>query len=155
MDYQTTGTITGKDVFQRAITIMDELNDEGQYKYEDTEEYWNRTLSILNMLINELYPFSDTYKKNQEWQKGRRPVAAKLTDMENVIDLDDYCAGSVLPYGLAAHLLLQEDPSAAGFAQQRYEELKATLNIGLQAESEEIVDVYGGLEPYNEMSRWS
>ncbi len=155
MAYQTTGSITGMDVFQRAITIMDELSDEGKYKYEDTEEYRLRTLAILNVLQQELYPFSDTYRKNSEWESGRRPVAAQLEDLYSEIDLDDYCAGTVLPYGLAAHLLMAEDPSSANFCQQRYDELKASLQRGMPAESEDITDLYGGLEPYNEFGMWA
>ncbi len=155
MAYQTTGSITGMDVFQRAITIMDELSDEGKYKYEDTEEYRLRTLAILNVLQQELYPFSDTYRKNSEWESGRRPVAAQLEDLYSEIDLDDYCAGTVLPYGLAAHLLMSEDPSSANFCQQRYDELKASLQRGMPAESEDITDLYGGLEPYNEFGMWA
>ena len=160
MAYQTTGTITGMDVFQRAITMMDELSDEGKYKYEDTDEYRNRTLAILNVLCNELYPYSDTYPKYVEWENGRRPVLKPLSDLYTAIDLDDYCAGTVLPYGLAAHLLLDENPTSASFFQQRYEELKNALmhGIGRLTESEDIVDIYGpngGLHPYNEFSRWS
>ena len=156
----TTGTITGMDVFQRAITMMDELNDAGQYRHEDTVEYQNRTLAILNTLQNELYQFSDTFPKWQEWESGRRPVLLPLTSLSDEIDLDDYCAGTVLPYGLAAHLLLDENPTSAGFFQQRYDELKMQLmrGAGKLAESEDIVDVYGpngGLHPYNEFSRWA
>lgn len=158
MAYETTGTITGMDVFQRAITMMDELNDAGKYKYEDTLEYQHRTLAILNVLQNELYPYSDTYKKNSEWVKGRRPVLPSLEDLYSAIDLDDYCAGTILPYGLAAHLLMDENPSTANFFQQRYDELKASLMRGMPAESEDIEDIYGhcgGIYPYNEFSRWA
>ena len=154
MAYQTTGTITGMDIFQRAITMMDELNDDGKYKYEDTDEYRHRTLAILNVLQGELYPFSDTYKKNSEWQEGRRPVLTPLFSMGDAIDLDDYCAGTVLPYGLAAALLLDENPTSANFFQQRYDELKVSLMRGMPAVSEDITDIYGGLEPYNDHSRW-
>ena len=157
MSYTTTGTTTGMDVFQGAITLMDELNDAGKFKHADTDEYRMRTLAILNILIPELYPFSDTYGKNQDWAARRRPVVEKLADLNDTIDLDDYCAGSVLPYGLAAHLLLDENPSAAGYFQQRYDELKALLSRGMPSESEDIVDVYGangGLSPYNEFGMW-
>ena len=160
MPYETTGTLTGMDVFQRAITIMDELNDAGEYLHSDTTEYLNRSLPILNTLQNELYPYSDTCPKWTEWQSGRRPVLMPIPDMETVIDLDDYCSGTVLPYGLVAHLLLTEDPNSAGFAQQRYDELKAALmrGEGRLTESEDIVDIYGpngGIHPYNEFSMWS
>lgn len=155
MAYQTTGKTTGMDVFQRAITMMDELNDDGKYKHEDTEEYRKRSLAILNTIAPELYPFSDTYKKNQAWEVGRRPVMAWMESLYDNIDLDDYCAGTVLPYGLAAHLLMDENPTSANFFQQRYDELKVSLMRGLPAESEEIVDVYGGLGPYNEFGMWS
>ena len=158
MAYETTGIITGMDVFQRAITMMDELNDAGKYKYEDTLEYQHRTLAILNVLQNELYPYSDTYKKNSEWAERRRPVLPSLEDLYSAIDLDDYCAGTILPYGLAAHLLMDENPSTANFFQQRYDELKASLMRGMPAESEDIEDIYGscgGIYPYNEFSRWA
>ena len=160
MAYQTTGTITGMDVFQRAITMMDELSDEGKYKYEDTDEYRNRALAILNVLCNELYPYSDTCPKYTEWDTGRRPVLMPLEDLYSEIDLDDYCSGTVLPYGLAAHLLLDENPTSAGFFQQRYEDLLNRLRNGLgkAAVSEDIEDIYGpcgGLHPYNEFSMWA
>ena len=160
MAYQTTGTITGMDVFQRAITMMDELNDEGKYKHDDTKEYQDRSLAILNTLQNELYPYSDTYPKWQEWENGRRPVLLPMDDLYIEIDLDDYCAGTVLPYGLAAHLLLDENPTSAGFFQQRYDELKMALmrGVGKLNVSEDIEDIYGpngGLNPYNEFSMWA
>ena len=73
--------------------------------------------------------------------------------IEDVIDLDDYICQSVLPYGLAAHLLMQEDLTSANYFQQRYEELKRMLEKGLPTVSEDIEDIYGGIE-YCEFSRW-
>ena len=48
-----------------------------------------------------------------------------------------------MPYGLAAHLLLDENPDAANFFQQKYDELKITLGGKMAAEFEPIIDVYG------------
>ncbi len=158
MPYETTGTTTAERVFELAISLMDELNDGGEYSYEDTLEYRNRTLSILNVLRGELYIYSDTYKKNQDWEDKRRPIVATISSFDDVIDLDDYICQSVLPYGLAAHLLMDENPTAAGFFQQRYDELKMMLTRGLATESEDIEDVYGmygGIAPYNEFSMWA
>jgi hypothetical protein len=50
---------------------------------------------------------------------------------------------------------MSEDPSSANFCQQRYDELKASLQRGMPAESEDITDLYGGLEPYNEFGMWA
>lgn len=157
MAYQTTGTTTGEQVFELTMSLIDELDDQGEYDTQDTQEYRNRALSILNVLRGELYIYSDTYGLNAEWATGRRPVVGLLTDLDDVIDLDDYICQSVMPYGLAAHLLLDENPTTAGFFQQRYDELKMSLSRGIKAVSEDIEDVYGfngGLFPYNEFSRW-
>lgn len=156
MPYTTTGKTTGEEVFELTMSLIDELDDQGDYDTSDTTEYRNRTLSILNVLRGELYPFSDTYKKNEDWASGRRPVVGKLEDLDDVIDLDDYICQSVLPYGLAAHLLLDENPTTASFFQQRYDELKAELLRGLPVESEDIVDLYGGNNHYyDQFGMWT
>ncbi len=143
---------TAQEVFEYAMTLMDELNESnGKADTSDTKEYKNRTLAILNILRGELYPYSDTYKTGEP---GTRPIAEKISDFTSAIGLDDYICQSVLPYGLAAHLLMQEDPTSANFFQQRYDELKALLARGMPAESEDISDVYGGLRPYNEFGMW-
>ena len=148
---------TAQDIFDEAMALMDEVNDAGQTDTADTAEYKNRTLFILNVLRGELYPYSDTYVSNT---KGFRPIAALIEDFDTEIDLDDYICESVMPYGLAAHLFLDENPSAAQFFQQRYEELLSKLARGLPTTSEEIVDVHfgnntkdGGFE-YDWMARW-
>lgn len=146
---------TAQDVFDTAMGLMDEVNEStGATDTADTKEYKNRTLLILNVLRGELYPYSDNYEQNDD---GLRPIAMLIEDFETPIGLDDYICQSVMPYGLATHLLLDENPSAAGYFNQRYEELKATLARGLPRSSEDIVDVYsdacGGLT-YNQFARW-
>lgn len=143
---------TAQEVFEYAMTLMDELNESnGKADTADTKEYKNRTIAILNILRGELYPYSDTYKTGKP---GTRPIAERITDFVSAIGLDDYICQSVMPYGLAAHLLMQEDPTSANFFQQRYDELKSLLARGMPAESEDITDVYGGLWPYNEFGMW-
>lgn len=141
-------------VFDLAIAAMAEMDDQGQTVHSDTKEYKDRTLLILNLLRGELYPYSDTYDSSDEG----RPVATWIRSFTAPIDLDDYICQTVMPYGLAAHLLMDENPASANFFQQRYDELKAGLRSGFPAGgSEDIVDVYGdrgGISPYNEFSRW-
>lgn len=130
---------SAQNVFDTAIALMDEVDESGQTDTSDTLEYKNRTVHILNILVQELYPYSATYKKPAA---GKRNTAKLVTRMADFIDLDDYISTAVLPYGLAAHLLLEENPTAANYFQQRYDELKARLREGLLAESSDIEDVY-------------
>lgn len=140
-------------IFDAAMGLMDEVNEtSGATDTADTREYKNRTLLILNILRGELYPYSDTFEYGKD---SLRPIAKPINDFESDIGLDDYICQTVMPYGLAAHLLIDENPASAGFFQQRYEELKAFLSRGLMSGSEDIDDIYGGIEPYNEFGMWS
>lgn len=144
---------TAQNVFELSMALMDELNEAGEANTADNAEYKNRTLNILNVLQGELFPFSDRYAESDSG-KGRRPIAKPIISFEAVIEsLDEFICTSVLPYGLAAHLLMDENPAAAGFFQQRYEELKRELSRGLVSGSEDITDLYGGIE-YGEFSHW-
>lgn len=128
-------------VFDRAIHLMDEQNEtNGKTRTQDTKEYEYRTLSILNVLRNELYPYSDTYEVRSD---GKRSVPPELTSLEQPIDLDDAMCQSVMPYGLAAHLLLGENDSMAIFFNQRYMELLNQLKNRATAVWEDIPFNFG------------
>ena len=145
-------TTTAQRVFDITMGLIDEVNESsGATDTADTKEYKVRTLLILNALRGELYPYSDTYTVQPQ---GERPIAAVIGDFETPIPLDDYISQTVLPYGLAAQLLLDENPSAASFFQQRYEELRNGLAKGFPTGSRAIVDLYGIGTEYNEFSRW-
>ena len=143
---------TAQQVFNTAVALMDEISETGATDTEDTAEYKRRTLYILNLLRGELYPFSDTYEQTEQ---GKRPIVGLITSFDQEIGLDDYICQSVMPHGLAAYLLLDENPTAAAFFNQRFEELKASLARGIPRTSVDIEDVYGdgGLR-YNEFAYW-
>ena len=126
---------TVQDVFDKMLTLIDAVDD------ADVSDYENRTIGIINVLIGELFIYSDNWKVVE---RGKRPIALEVQDMEDEIALDDYICRTVMPYGLAAHLMLQEDTTTAAFCQQRYDELKRLLAQGLPQDSEDIVDVYAG-----------
>ncbi len=133
---------TAQNVFDLTMAVIDELNEAGSANTADTNEYKNRTLQLLNILQGELYPYSDRYIQPET---GKRSIAKPImTFTAEIESLDDYITISVLPYGLAAHLLMDENPAVASTCLQIYEERKATLARGLMAESEDISDVYGG-----------
>lgn len=132
---------TAQEVFSTAMTLMDEVSAAGLTDTSETAEYKRRSLAIINMLGGELYRYSDTYTPAAG---NERPVIMRATAFDEPLDLDEYICLTVLPYGLAAHLLLDENQSAANFFQSRYEELKADLRRGLPKVSEDIEDVYSG-----------
>ena len=124
-------------VFDRAIHLMDEQYEQsGATRTVDTKEYEYRTLSILNVLRHELYPYSDTYEIGAD---GKRRVCPELTTFDQPIDLDDAIAQGVLPYGLAAHLLLGENNTLAAYFNQRYAELTYKIGSRRMAQWEDIV----------------
>lgn len=142
---------TAQWVFEKAMHLMDEVNEStGQADTSDTKEYKNRTLPILNVLRVECFPASDTYEVTQP---GKRPVCPEIPDFETEIPLDDGICQGVLPYGLAAHLLLDENPTVAAYFQQRYEEALAFARQGIPAGSGDIEDLYGGIG-FGRFARW-
>lgn len=145
-------TTTAQRVFDIAMGLMDEVNEtSGATDTSDTKEYKVRTLLILNALRGELFPYSDTYEMEET---GKRPILHVIQNFTDVIMMDDYICQTVMPYGLAAQLLLDENPTAASFFQQRYEELRNNLARGLPQGSEAITDLYGIGFEHNQFSRW-
>ena len=130
-----------EDVFNAAMAIMDELNDSGEAQTTDTQEYKNRTLPIMNVLISECYPYSDskdTTKPDSAWRA--------VTEFDDSLyKIDDTIALGIMPYGLAANLLVDENPSAASFYQARYEERLREKARRVRASVEDIEDIYGGI----------
>ncbi len=112
-------------VFDRAIQLMDEQHQQsGETRTVDTQTYRSRTLGILNVLRHELFPYSDTYELGTD---GKRTVCPEIRDFTQPLALDDGIAQTVLPYGLAAQLMLGERDDMASFFQQRYETLLYTV----------------------------
>lgn len=130
-------------VFSRAIHLMDEQNETtGATLTSDTQEYRLRTLSILNVLRGELFPYSDTYG-DVDVEAGRRPVCPMILNFDDPICLDDVICQTVMPYGLAAHLLLGENDTLASFFNQRYEEELANAIRTKRTDWESIKPYYG------------
>lgn len=142
---------TAQEIFELAMHLMDEVNESsGKADTADTKEYKNRTLAILNILRVECFPASDTYRAETA---GKRPVCPLIADFESPVGLDDGICQGVLPYGLAAHLLLDENPDMASYFQQRYEERLSVAGRGIPAAFEDIQDPYGGIG-MGRFARW-
>lgn len=140
-------------VFDKAMYLIDAQNEStGSTDNSDTTEYKVRTLGILNNLIDDVYPASDTFAIGED---GKRPALDDLTSFSDEIRMDPYIVRSVLPCGLAAKLLSEENPTLADFFWQLYEQRLAKARAGVPASFESIEDglPYGGIE-YGEFARW-
>lgn len=131
----------GQWIFEHAIALMDSGDEvTGQMDAGSTRAYRNRTVNLLNLLGQECAGYS---------AKG---TWTALAGLDEELPLDDGLCQGVMPYGLAAHLLLEEDPAAANFFQQRYEELLERWRCR-QVELEDLETPYGGVE-LGEDGRW-
>lgn len=135
---------TAQDIFDAAMGLMSEVDDtSGRTDTQDTKEYKQRTLLILNTLRGEFMTITN----------GERTMPKRITDFTSKVGLDDFVCQTILPYGLAAHLLLDENANVASFFQQRYDELKRQYGSVRVDGSTDITDVYGGIE-YKEFGWW-
>ena len=157
---------TPMDVFERVIHLSDNGDENtGKFDIQDNREYKFRLLAIINIILNELYPYSDTCTTTP----GKRSVLEPLTDLDEDIDLDNYCI-EVMVYGVAARMFVNEDSTLASFCQQEYERRLGMLQsgAGMAATDDSIVDVYSGgyydengvyhyatgFYPHNDFSHW-
>lgn len=75
-----------------------------------------------------------------------RPVPGIVTALTDTMQLDDVTARTIVPYGLAAHLMLNENPDTASFFNGRYEELKGAASKKPPSSTEQITSLYGGFD---------
>jgi hypothetical protein len=73
-----------------------------------------------------------------------RPVPSVISALTDTMQLDDVTCRTVVPYGLAAQLMLQDNAGIASFFQERYEELRSKEERTQPAAFEAIQNVYGG-----------
>ena len=132
------------EVFDAAMALTDELNlSTGSARTRDTKEYEQRTPQIIGTLIAEFRLMSGL--------RGSYIRPESLDD--NLIGIDDGYAIGVMQYGLAAKLLLDENPASASFFHEKYEELRSLYFSRAQADVGEIENVYGGIE-YGQFAHW-
>ena len=140
-------------VFDKAMYLMDAQNDStGATLTSHTKEFQVRTIGILNSLLDRVYPASTTFPI--QWE-GERPALPDLTSFEDTLDLDSRILREVLPCGLAARLLSEENPSLANYFQQCFEEGLADARARRPGQFAPVEDAlpYGGIE-YGQFGRW-
>lgn len=140
--------VTVKQVFDTAISLINEQAQRtGLTLHADTVDYANRCVPILNTLLPHLYLYSD----EREVPKNGRPSCPVLTapegggeaNMMQDIPLDNTLALGVLPYGLAAHLVADENGELSRWLLSRYNSVFADIRSNIPASFEPIPTPYG------------
>lgn len=142
-------------VFDKAIYLMDAQNDAtGATRTADNRDYEVRAVGILNNLLDVVYPYSDTYAVTRP---GKRPALPDIQSLDEELDLDAKLLRDVLPLGLAARLLAEENPALANYFQQLFEEhlvqAGRTVSTGFEDVDATPGGLYGGIE-HGEFGRW-
>ena len=107
---------TALSVFQYAMALLDEIQDNGQVNTQNTQNYKAKTPMLLTILEADLC------------KREGIPLPTPLTSIDDELNVSDDVAIRVLPYGLASQLLLVEDPATAQFYNQKFEELRKQIN---------------------------
>lgn len=137
---------TVQNVFDMAIHLIDAQNEStGSTNTADTKEYALRSPNLINTLLDQVYPYSDTYPDTTDETIGSRPSLPSVSSLDDYLDLDDYISRNVLPYGLAALLLTEENPTQSNLFLQTYLKNLNTAKSRLPTDGiQAIEDVYGG-----------
>lgn len=104
--------ITGEDVFQRAIKLLDGVDRSGLVNESKIISYRAKAATFITLLQGELLPSTAD--------------AIDYTDLTADLAITDKQALYVMPYGLAAELMIAEDDSQtiASYFSARYAEAK-------------------------------
>lgn len=134
-----------KDIYDITMALMDEMKDANNINSKpvadySTKDYIARTPGILTILQTEVII---------ELKKSGADVDTleKLNTMNDEVELeDDICMG-VLPYGLAARLLGQEDTALSNYFSSLY--LSGLSDVAKTSEDKYIAEQIDREDVYN------
>jgi hypothetical protein len=96
------------------MSLMDERKNDGSVDVNSTKDYLARTPGILTILQTEII-------------MELKRIGAKVNSLDEVkamatdIDLEDDICFGIIPYGLAARLLAQEDTTLSNYFSSLYD----------------------------------
>jgi hypothetical protein len=119
--------MTGLEVFNLALALMGEIPASGVANPSDVADYKAQTPSILSIGQLEIAEAENI-----------TPLPGVITDLNNKLVISDKSAMKILPYLLASHLLVEENPDMASFFNSKFEEMKRKI----PATAVKITDIY-------------
>ncbi|MGI6462026.1 MAG: hypothetical protein ACOX04_00120 [Candidatus Scatomorpha sp.] len=123
------------EVFDAALVLMDE-GEGGSIAPEP--DFSSRSLKLMNILRAEILSLL-----------GDRTSYTPIESMESELEgLSSGFALGALPYGIAAHLLIDEQSAMSAFYHERYTELIFAFSKCAKSQSEDIKNLYRGEEEW-------
>ena len=139
--------VTVQKIYDAAIDLMDEQDEtSGSTQTRDTREYEVRTISILNIALPVLYPFSSNCDRSLPGRPMPAPLLAdnrREPDFTQEIPLDDALCWALLPFWLASLLRSGEDTEFSMRMMTEYNNALASIRDLVPAEFEVISTPYG------------
>lgn len=125
--------IKARETYEAALALMDEGDNESEIYGPD---FSLRALKLMNLLRREMLSLTGD-------RSAYKPVANMESELEG---LSPELALGALPYGIAAHLLIDEQSAMSAFYHERYTELIYGFSKRAKSRSEDIEDIYRGEE---------
>ena len=135
-----------QDIYDITMALMDEMKDNTtvdstpEVDYPQNRDYQARTPGILTILQTQVVMFLKRFGADIDFNE-------RLETMEDEVELDDSICMGVLPYGLAARLLGQEDKDLSSYFSNLYETNLASSKDSIDdkyiAKQKERENVYG------------
>ena len=102
-------------IYNITMSLMDERKDDGSVDISSTKDYLARSPGILTVIQTEI---------TMELKKVGADVETldEVEDMDTDIELKDDICFAIIPYALAAQLLLQEDATLSNYFASKYDE---------------------------------
>ena len=138
--------MTVKEIYDITMALMDEMIDNKTIQsnpeadYKSTKDYTARTPGILTILQTQVISYLKRFGADIDFVEP-------LENMDSEMSVDDSICMGVLPYGLAARLLGQEDTSLSSYFSNLYDSnlamAKDSIDDKYTAEQKERENVYG------------
>lgn len=131
--------MTGKELYELALELLACKNADGTHN-EDCKDYMSRSVGLINILLAENIWLDRILRRD----KSVLPVY--INSLDDALRCNSSMARAVLPYGLAALLVADEDSNAYKLMTDRYLQSIKIMKEEAVGTRHDIADCYG----YNE-----